>query len=142
MTYHGEPVIAGEARGPLLRLDEPISFWGGVDPHTGAITQPRHPNYRQRIAERVLALPGSIGSSSGSAILLELIHNGRSPRAIIMDDVDAILLIGVLEVVCRFVVTYPVVKLATRDLPTHGEVQISSDGRVAMMPATGEGDDG
>ena len=31
-------LVAGEARGEVLKLDEPLSFWGGVDPETGEIT--------------------------------------------------------------------------------------------------------
>ena len=138
MIYRGEPVIAGDASGPLLRLAEPISFWGGVDPHTGAITQPRHPNHRCRVAGQVLALPGSIGSSSGSAILLELIHNGQAPRAIIMDDVDAILLIGVIVAREMGYGSIPVVKLATNGLPADGEAHVSSDGCVTITPGSGE----
>ena len=137
MTFHGEPVIAGDARGPLLRLGEPISFWGGVDPDSGAITQPRHPNHRQRIAGQVLVLPGSIGSSGGSAILLELIHNGHAPRAIIMDDVDAILLIGVIVAREMGYGSIPVVKLRTGDLPQSGDAHVASDGRVTVTPNPG-----
>ena len=36
-------LVAGEARGEVLKLDEPLSFWGGVDPETGEITDLRHP---------------------------------------------------------------------------------------------------
>ena len=88
-------VIEGEASGPLLRLAAPISFWGGVDPASGVITQPRHPDHGRCIAGTVLALPGTIGSSSSSAILLELIHAGRAPRALLLADLDAILVLGV-----------------------------------------------
>jgi predicted aconitase with swiveling domain len=44
----------------------------------------------------VLALPGTIGSSSASAVLLELVHAGKAPAAILMDAPDAILLLGLI----------------------------------------------
>jgi predicted aconitase with swiveling domain len=44
----------------------------------------------------VLCLPGTIGSSSASAVLLELVHAGRAPAAILMPEPDAILLMGLI----------------------------------------------
>jgi uncharacterized protein len=89
-----EILFPGCASGPLLRLTEPLSFWGGVDPSTGSITQVRHPQCGLNIAGTVLALPGTIGSSSSSAVLLELIRAGSAPAALLLAEADAILLIG------------------------------------------------
>ncbi|MHB2168775.1 aconitase X swivel domain-containing protein [Alsobacter sp. R-9] len=91
-----EVLVAGDApgRGCVLALTHPISFWGGVDPRTGTIIDARHPQRGEVIAGRVLALPGTIGSSSASAVLLELVHAGRAPAAILMTEPDAILLLG------------------------------------------------
>jgi predicted aconitase with swiveling domain len=38
------------------------------------------PEHGQSIAGRVLCLPGTIGSSSAAAVLLELVHSGHAPR--------------------------------------------------------------
>lgn len=89
-----EPLIAGTATGETLALSAPISFWGGVDPKTGMIIDARHPERGQSIAGKILLLPGTIGSSSASAVLLELVHAGRAPAAIVMPEPDAILLLG------------------------------------------------
>ena len=62
----GSVLISGEGSGPLLRLGHPISFWGGVDPRTGLICDPRHPDYGVCITGTVLALPSAVGSSSSS----------------------------------------------------------------------------
>lgn len=87
-------IPGGDAAGECLALTAPISFWGGVDPRTGDIIDARHPQRGRNIAGTVLALPGTIGSSSASAVLLELVHAGRAPAAILMDAPDAILLLG------------------------------------------------
>lgn len=81
-------------RADLLKLDAPISFWGGVDPTTGTIIDVRHPQHGQCVAGRLLALPGAIGSSSSSSVLLELTRAGKAPAAILMVEPDAILLLG------------------------------------------------
>jgi len=90
------PLLAGNATGPILRLTAPLSFWGGVDPKTGDIIQVRHPECGANIAGTLLCLPATIGSSSSSAVLLELIRLGKAPAALIMGAPDAILLIGCL----------------------------------------------
>ncbi len=92
-----ETLIPGPAvTAPLLKLTAPISFWGGVDPKTSIIADVRHPQHGTPISGTILMLPGTIGSSSASAVLLELIHRGIAPAAIIMPEPDAILLLGVL----------------------------------------------
>ncbi len=95
MALTAEILIPGEdATGRCLALTAPISFWGGVDPRSGAIIDARHPQRGENIAGTVLALPGTIGSSSASAVLLELVHAGKAPAALLMDEPDAILLLG------------------------------------------------
>lgn len=93
----GDILVSGEpASGQPLILSAPISFWGGVNPATGDIIDARHPQRGQNIAGKVLGLPGTIGSSSASSVLLELVRNGRAPAAILMPEADAILLLGLI----------------------------------------------
>jgi hypothetical protein len=92
-----EVLVPGSGgHGPALVLDAPISFWGGVDAATGRIADVRHPQLGHNIAGTVLFLPGTIGSSSASAVLLELVHNGHAPAALILHEPDAILLLGLI----------------------------------------------
>ena len=94
MSLAGEILIDGKAQGPLLQLVAPICFWGGVDRRSGLITQGGHPQLGCSITGTVLALPGTIGSSSSSAILAELIRAGLGPAAMLLAQVDAILVVG------------------------------------------------
>ena len=92
-----EILVDGAAgSGLALILDAPISFWGGVDPKSGRIADVRHPQHGENIAGMVLFLPGTIGSSSASAVLLELVRGGHAPAAIVMHEPDAILLLGLI----------------------------------------------
>ncbi len=92
----GRVLVAGEGEGPFLRLDQAISFWGGVDPVSGTIADPRHANYGASISGTVLAISSSVGSSSSSAIMLELLREGTAPAAILLGKADAILPLGVI----------------------------------------------
>jgi predicted aconitase with swiveling domain len=92
-----EILVAGEAgEGDALILSAPISFWGGVNPRTGEIADVRHREHGLSIAGKVLFVPGTIGSSSASAVLLELVHKGRGPAALVLHEPDAILLLGLI----------------------------------------------
>jgi predicted aconitase with swiveling domain len=94
-VLRGEVLIPGTAEAPVLRLGKPISFWGGVDPYSGRITDPRHPDHDAMIGGSILVLPGTIGSSSSSAVMLELMAGGNAPAALVLAEPDAILVLGV-----------------------------------------------
>lgn len=96
MELTGIPVHPGEGRGRLLVLERPLSFWGGVDPETGRVSDPRHPQYGESLSGRILVMERAIGSSSSSAIMLELLRNDVAPAAIVLGSTDAILVLGVL----------------------------------------------
>jgi len=97
MSAAAEILVPGRAgEGAALVLTAPISFWGGVDPKSGRIADVRHPQHGENLSGRVLFLPGTIGSSSASAVLLELVHNGHAPAALVLHEPDAILLLGLI----------------------------------------------
>ncbi|SDO38395.1 DUF126 domain-containing protein [Phyllobacterium sp. OV277] len=92
-----EILVKGQpAKAEALVLTAPISFWGGVNPKTGLIADVRHPQHGVAITGKVLCLPGTIGSSSAAAVLLELVYAGLAPAAIILHEPDAILLLGLI----------------------------------------------
>jgi predicted aconitase with swiveling domain len=96
-ALQGAVLVAGAGgAGEALVLSAPISFWGGVDPRTGAVIDVRHPEHGRNMAGKVLFLPGAIGSSSASAVLLELVHAGHAPTALVLHEPDAILLLGLI----------------------------------------------
>jgi len=97
VTLQAEVLLPGSAvAATALALTAPISFWGGVNPRTAEIADVRHPEYGQRITGRVLLIPATIGSSSAAAILLELVHAGIAPAAVVLHEPDAILLLGLI----------------------------------------------
>jgi predicted aconitase with swiveling domain len=130
------PQIAGRAEGEVLKLARPISFWGGVDPKTGRISDPRHPDHDRELAGRILVLPGMIGSSSSSYIMLELMAIGRAPAALVLAEPDAILGLGVVVAKEMNYGSIPVVVLsrAQQELLRSGQhARIGEDGRIEVL---------
>jgi uncharacterized protein len=87
-------LVAGRADGEALVLEEPLSFWGGVDPHTGDLIDPHHPQRGARITGKVLVMPSGRGSSSSSSVLAEAIRAGTAPAAVVLRERDAIVVLG------------------------------------------------
>jgi len=78
----------------ILVLHEPLSLWGGLDPATGAIIDPHHPQRGQHVGGRVLVMPAGRGSSSSASVLAEAARAGTAPAAIVLREPDLILAIG------------------------------------------------
>ena len=129
-------LIPGNAEGQLLRLQAPISLWGGVDPVSGVVIDPRHPDHGTSITGTVLAMPGAVGSSSSSAVMLELLREGTAPAAILMARADAILAIGIIVSIELGYPACPVleVELSALDGTSEGTLlRVTSEGRVIRL---------
>lgn len=88
-------LVPGTARGRVLKLPR-LSLWGGVDPFTGRLSDPALPHVGESVRDRVLAIAEPVGSSSSSAVLLELLHARLAPAAIVLGRPDAIVGLGIL----------------------------------------------
>lgn len=131
-------LIEGVAQGPVLRSDRPLSFWGGVDPVTGCVTDTGSDIHGRSLAGTILVLPATRGSSSSSSIMLELIHANRAPAAIILGQADAIIGIGILAAAEIGLPQIPLLEMALADqagLLTGMRVSIVRDGTVTAAGA-------
>lgn len=130
MSWRADVLIGGQAHGTVLRLDEPVSFWGGVSPVTSEVVLASHPQSGERIAGKILVLPRPIGSSSSASVILELLHKGLAPRALILGARDAILPIGVLVARQMNWNVIPVLAMADPPFRTGDDLQIHEDGAI------------
>jgi uncharacterized protein len=83
VVLRGHKVARGKAEGEALVTRTSISFFGGVNPETGLVTDKNHELYGQSIAGKVLVFPDEKGSSGGAYQLYEMVHCGTAPRGII-----------------------------------------------------------
>jgi len=91
----GELILGPAASGPLLRLTEPVSFWGGVDEKTGRIIDQHHPQFGVCMAGTAMLMGAARGSSSSSSTLLECVRLGTAPAMLLLTERDTILPVGV-----------------------------------------------
>lgn len=88
--------VQTNAKGRVLTCQQGLSFWGGVDPDTGTIIDVHHPNHGASLAGRIVLMPTSRGSCSGSGVLLQLARNGKAPAALVFREEEDILTLGAL----------------------------------------------
>ncbi|UXX83603.1 cis-3-hydroxy-L-proline dehydratase [Roseovarius pelagicus] len=86
--------VQNNARGQVLTCKEGLSFWGGVDPDTGVIIDAHHPDHGATLAGRIVLMPTSRGSCSGSGVMLQLARNGQAPAALVFREEEDILTLG------------------------------------------------
>jgi predicted aconitase with swiveling domain len=120
-------LVAGTAEGRALVLDEPLSFWGGIDPANGDIVDARHPQHGANVAGRILVMPSGRGSSSSSSVLAEAIRAGTAPAAIVLGEADPILALGAIVARELFGTTIPVVVTAGSALRTDDLAAVRAD---------------
>ena len=84
----------GEARGEVLALDEPLSFWGAFDPRDGVIIDASHPQRGQCIAGKILMMERTRGSGTAPGGMAEAIRLATAPAAIILIEPDVNLAVG------------------------------------------------
>ncbi len=87
-------LVHNDTGGEVLTCREGLSFWGGVDPDTGVIIDTHHPDHGARLAGRIVLMPTSRGSCSGSGVLLQLARNGQAPAALVFREPEDILTLG------------------------------------------------
>jgi predicted aconitase with swiveling domain len=124
-----------EVTGTALVLDEPLSLWGGMDPATGTIIEPRHPQRGESLTGRVVVMPSARGSSSSASVLAEAVRLGTAPAAFVLGEGDLILAVGAAVAEELYGVEVPVVVAAPEQLaeiPPGATVRIDDDGSVTV----------
>jgi hypothetical protein len=88
-------LVDGDASGQLLVLEEPLSFWGGVDAGSGRIIDRSHHAVGESVTGKILFMPHGRGSSSSASVIAETIRNGVGPAGFILAEPDDIVVTGV-----------------------------------------------
>lgn len=133
LTIQGRPIIEGRASGDVLYSHMGLSFWGGVDAHTGCVIDKRHDLCGQKLTGKILCLERGRGSCSSSGIIVEMIRAKTAPAAIISMEVEGILAVGSVIAQEMYGRTMPVCitgKEEYAQLSEAGHIELSEDGLI------------
>ena len=127
MSWTARTLVPGHVVAPVRRLGEPLSLWGGFDPHDGTVTDRHHPDHGTTLTGTVLVMGVGRGSSSSSSVLAEAVRLGTAPAAIVLGEPDEILAVGALVAAELYGATCPVVVCDQwRALPDGHEVELTA----------------
>jgi predicted aconitase with swiveling domain len=118
----GRLISKGNGEGEALVTSMPISFYGGVDPNTGVVTEKGHELEGQSVRSRILVFPQGKGSTVGSYTLYRMKKNGTAPAGMINKECETIVAVGAIisEIPC-------VDKIDTSRIKTGDCVKIEDD---------------
>ncbi|MEM8489075.1 MAG: DUF126 domain-containing protein [Bacteroidota bacterium] len=131
----GEVLVPGVATGPLLLSTDPLSFWGGYDAVTGEIIDRRHPLSGLNGKDRVLAIPGTRGSSTTTAVLIEAFRRETAPAGFLVTDRDTFLSLAAVVADEMYSRRVPVIMLdqtAFDVLENGAAVNVDTDGTIRI----------
>jgi len=94
MELKGRIISKGVAEGEALVTTMPISFYGGVDPNTGAVIEKGHELNGISVKGKILVFPQGKGSTVGSYTLYRLKKNGVAPAGMINKECETIIAVG------------------------------------------------
>jgi predicted aconitase with swiveling domain len=128
MKFQGRKIFGGEAEGDALVSSMGISFFGGVDPETGIVTEKDHDLEGQSISNRILIFPSGKGSTVGSYTIYQLKSNGFAPAAIINAECETITAVGCIisEIPC-------VDKIPINQIKTGNNIWVDADQGVVEI---------
>jgi len=112
----GTWLVGGGFEGEVLCLDEALSFWGGFDASTGTVIDRSHPQVGASLAGRVVAMPGSKGSSGTPGVLGESIRRGTGPAAMVVTKADINLVAGALTAAALYDCRCPILLVDSAQL--------------------------
>jgi predicted aconitase with swiveling domain len=122
MILSGRSIFPGTVSGKALVSKLGISFYGGVDPETGMITEAGHDLHGQSVTGKILVFPSGKGSTVGSYILYRLKKNGHAPLAIVNVECETIIAVG-----CIIAETPCIDQVDLTQLTTGMELLINAD---------------
>jgi predicted aconitase with swiveling domain len=102
MELKGRIISRGVVESDALKTNQPISFYGGVDPETSEILEKGHELHGKRIKGKILVFPTGKGSTVGSYTLYRLKKGGVAPAGIINGECETVVAVGAIisEIPC------------------------------------------
>ena len=126
-------IVGGYGEGEALVSHEPVCFYL-TDPKTGVVREKTHELFGKTVSNRVLVFPSGKASSVVQIDgLFKLVQNGLAPRAMIVKDVETVL------VVSAFIAKVPLVDRLERDplevIGTGDFVRVDADKGLVVIAA-------
>ncbi len=116
LILSGRGISGGEVEGTVVKVEEPVSFLGDVDPNSGKVFD------EKCITDSIFVFPSGKGSTVGSYVIYQLKKNKTAPKGMINKITETIVASGAI------ISEIPLVDKIDTDLIEEGdEVKIESE---------------
>ena len=95
---YGDKVTGIDAE--LVILNQPISFWGGLNGFTGQVTDDNQDSFNEFVSGKILLVNGIKGSTASPGVLLELLMGESRPLGIISTQFEPVIYSSI--AMCQF----------------------------------------
>lgn len=129
-------IVPSDVEADVLACHEGLSFWGGVDPDRGQVIDAHHALHGVSLAGKIVLMPTSRGSCSGSGVLLQLALNGCAPAALVFREDEEVLTLGALIARHMFDRSVAVLRLGA---DAYDALQAAPSARISNGRLTGTG---
>ena len=127
----GHKVAKGKVKGEALVTRQAISFYHGVDPATGMVTEKNHEIEGTSVAGKILVFPRVKGSSAGSYQLYEMVRCKTAPKGLINLYADPVIAVGAI------ISDIPMVDKLNRDpidlIKTGDHIELDADNEIVKV---------
>lgn len=119
----GKGYVGGKAKGKALVSRMPVNFTASFSSpvnilpgHRSEIRDRHHDLFQKKIKDTVLVFPAAVGSTFTGMVLLDRMHQGAAPCAILVQKADPLLVSGAILAEVWFNKGVPVVEYESDDL--------------------------
>jgi len=84
----------GRSKARALKSGQAISFFGGVDPESGAVVEKGHEIEGKAVSGLHLVFPAGKGSTVGSYVLYRMAKVGTAPAGLVLRECDSVIAVG------------------------------------------------
>jgi predicted aconitase with swiveling domain len=127
----------GVARGNVLALTAPLSFWGAFDPRSGEIIDIHHPQKGLCISGTILMMRETRGSGTAPGGMAESIRLRTAPSGVILITPDINLAIGAKVAQALYGRSCPVLSVSEGEyakLAAERALEIAASGLITPLP--------
>jgi uncharacterized protein len=127
----GKTLVPGAADASTLVMGAPLNLWDGLNPQTGEIIEPGHPQRGQSVHGRLLILGHGLSGATVAIALTETLRNNVGPAGVVLPQADLTVVMASVIAGELYDRQIPILQLSMKDMQG-----IDNDVRARIDDAT------
>jgi Uncharacterized conserved protein len=112
----GQTLVPGAADANTMVMSAPLNLWDGLNPETGEIVEPGHPERGQSVHGRLLILRHGLSGATVAIALTEALRNNVGPAGVVLPQADLTVVMASVIAGDLYDKQIPVLQLSMKDM--------------------------